>query len=428
MKKDNSIITKVNIINNQKGKLSGWIYSLKDNIITSKIKTTAGSRILMGYIPSYDSTIYDILRKDGATLHSKTNMDELGQGGMGYNQQYGRVHNPWNKERISGGSSSGSCYQVAKKIVRFSIGTDTGDSCRTPAAFCGVVGFKPSWGRISRFGVIPYSPSLDTVGIISNCIDDTIIVFNELNGYDKNDMTSIHEKINIKKSNYTLKNLRITTFKNINKQIYNKEYHIKYNSLITNLKKQGVLVKEIMFDPKLLKVLLIIYKIISNSESISCCANLNGLSFGNRIDGKNWEEMFINSRTKGFGLPVKKRFLLGLYCTKDKNREEIFVKAKKIRRKIVEYFNDIYKDTDCILGPIYGDVAPYINKDLQLDNDIINYLLVNNFCGSPSLSIPFGKINKLPIGVNISTNYLEDEKCLLISKEIEKLINWQENK
>lgn len=195
--KNNWVITQIKDIEkseNKSGKLFNIPYSLKDNIITKNIKTTAGSKILNNYYPSYNSTIYKILKNAGAILMAKTSLDELGQGGTGNNFYYGNAKNPYDERRISGGSSSGSAAQVAAGDVVFAIGSDTGDSIRIPAAYCGVVGFKPSWGRISRFGLIPYSPSLDTIGIITNYVEDNIVIYNLLNGRDENDLTTINEK------------------------------------------------------------------------------------------------------------------------------------------------------------------------------------------------------------------------------------------
>ena len=431
--KNNWVITQIKDIEkseNKSGKLFNIPYSLKDNIITKNIKTTAGSKILNNYYPSYNSTIYKILKNAGAILMAKTSLDELGQGGTGNNFYYGNAKNPYDEKRISGGSSSGSAAQVAAGDVVFAIGSDTGDSIRIPAAYCGVVGFKPSWGRISRFGLIPYSPSLDTIGIITNYVEDNIVIYNLLNGRDENDLTTINEKnhsILLKKT--IKKSIKILIWKNIFNKIKDKDYLNSFNKLITELKNNPLFfVEEKNIDPLIIESLCFVYKQIANSESISSCSNLTGLLFGNAIKGESWKEIFTLSRTNNLSFAVRKRFFLGLFATHKDNQIKILKKVRKFRTLIIETMNKIFSQYDVILNPIAGTIAPLmkdIHEKVEYSNKtnyLIDHLLISNLIGGPSISLPLSKINNIPIGISLMTQFKNDEDCLNIAFQVEKII------
>ena len=434
-KKFNAVITNLEYdISSKSGILANVPFDLKDNIVTKGVLTTAGSKTLCNYIPPYNSTVYAKLINEGATLVSKSNLEELGQGGVGENPHYGNILNPFNTDYVPGGSSSGASVLVSIGAVPFSIGTDTGDSIRRPATFCGVVGFKPTWGRISRYGVIPYSPSLDTVGIIGKNVTIIQCVYDILKGKDPKDLTSLKEvePKNISLDDLSPRNKNIVVLKNVYNAITNPIYLKKFDALLEELKLQGwnVVFKE--FNPELFAVLLFVYKIISNSESISCCSNITGLTFGNRIDGDGWKETFIKTRTHGFGVKVKSRFLLGLFSTDDKNQTRVLSKAKKIRTKINNEFERILGPKDMLFLPL-TDNGPELYKQIKgmpiiklSLNPITDHLLLGNFTGAPSITIPIGYLkNKLPIGVSLTTKPKTDNLCLQYGRLIEKIAKFE---
>ena len=433
--KNNFIITKVNFLKkiNLNDKSFKYIFDLKDNICTKNILTTAGSKILNNFYPSYNATVYQKLIDNNYILFSKSNMDELGEGGRGENLFFGNVINPINKNYVIGGSTAGGAGLVATKIVDFSIGTDTGDSIRVPAAICGIIGFKPSWGRISRYGIIPYSPSLDTVGILSRSLILTAKVYDLLKGYDPKDLTSINEiENNSYKSinDFNLDKKQIIVIKNIYEKILNNNYKIHFDNLLNKLKANNAKIVFKNFDEKLLNVSQLVYKVISNSESISCLSNLTGLTFGNRKDGDNWKEVFTNTRTNGFSEKVKARFILGLISADNENQKKIVNKAKKIRTLFINEYNKLFEnENDLILNPVMdnGPDKIHVTRIAKKNkNFLIDHLVICNFVGCPSLTIPIGHINKnMPVSISISSKYKMDNICLQFGHYVEKLVKFK---
>ncbi|AVN62207.1 amidase family protein [Mesoplasma coleopterae] len=407
--------------------LYGIPYFAKDNFATKDIETTSSSNILKGYIPPFNATSISKLEKQGAILVGKAALDELGMGGVGLYSCNGIITNPADDKRIVGGSSSGSAYLVAKGIVPFATGSDTGDSIRKPASFNNIVGFKPSYGAISRYGLLPYSPSLDTVGFFTRNVTDMAIVCDATFGYDTKDATS-HEN-NSKNMFEKIEGLsKAVKFGYIKKVIddLNEDVKNAYYNLFETLKLNEFEVKEVEFKQELLDSLSAIYKMISFSESVSTNANLDGIKFGRRATGADYVEIITNSRTEGFGEEVKQRFLVGALNLNKENQTIYLNKAKQVRRLIVEELNKVFKEIDILIIPPTDKIAPLIEetkiKSTPEKEYLSDILTLANFNGSPSITIPFLKEGKLGIGININAKPKDDLLCLQAAKMLEDII------
>lgn len=409
------------------GKLKGVAIALKDNVNTKGIKTTACSRMLDNYIPVYDAHIVDLLNKEGAVLVSKTNMDELAMGGTNLTSYFGACHNPYDLNRISGGSSGGSATIVAAGAVPCAIGSDTGDSVRKPASFCGVVGVKPTYGKISRFGIIPYASSLDHVGYFTTNVSDAALMLEVLQGRDNRDMTSA----NVQNEEYSkhltsdIKGKKVLVFQNVIDAISNDETIKLFDKVVNDLKEKGAIVETVSFDAKLLRAIFPTYFIIANAEATANHSNLDGILFGHQEDGETTDDIMINSRTKGFGPWIKKRFVIGSYALFEENQDRLLRKAQKVRRLITQEVMAKLKDADVLIAPASGNVAPLIKdqgSDELKDEYLIaeNYMIIANFAGLPSMTIPMGFINDLPIGVNLTANPFKEQDMFDIALAIEE--------
>lgn len=412
--------------------LSGIPYALKDNFSTSGILTTGSSNILKDYVPVFDSTVYKKLKEAGAVLVGKTVLDELAMGGSGLTGHTGIVKNPWDTTRISGGSSAGSAASVSLGIVPFSIGSDTGDSVRKPASLCGIVGFKPTYGRISRFGLFPFASSLDHVGIFARNVKDITYVTDVLKGHDELDMTSLPDEDvkyvdNLDKD---IKEKKLFYIKEIVESVSteeNKEVIKIFRENIDKFRSEGVIVEEVSFDKKLLECIYPVYFIISCAEATSNNSNLTGFIFGSREQGNSPREVMFNTRTKGFSEMIKRRFITGSYILQRENQERLFLNAKRARRMIVEKMNLLFKEYDGLILPA-GGIAPKINPDEETDrlgSDYLlldNHLAIGNFGGYPSITFPMGYVSNMPVGINLTCPQREDASCLNIAFKLESVI------
>lgn len=392
------------------GLLLDWTVAVKDNFVMKDVLTTAGSKILSNYIGVYDATSITKLYNEGVSFIAKTSLDELGMGGTGLTSFTGPVKNPYNQEHQAGGSSSGSAVVVATGAARMALGSDTGDSVRKPASFCGVVGVKPTYGRISRYGVIPYASSLDHVGYFTSNVQDAAVTLEVLSGFDPKDPTSLKEYL----PNFSdqlkgdLKGKRIGIFKNVLNHIDHKETHEVFNDFVKKIEAQGAIVVPITLNDELLRTMLPTYYIVANCEATANHANLTGVNFGVAQPGNNLDEIMSNSRTAGFNSMLKKRFVIGGYGLKDDNQEKIYRKAQKVRRLLVEELDKALDQVDGLIAPASPFTAPKLNGEStdklsckHLISD--NYMVLGNFSGYPSMTIPMGFINNMPIGVNLTT-------------------------
>ena len=418
--------------------LNGIPYSLKDNISTKGILTTGSSNILKNYVPIYDSTVYKKLKESGAVLLGKTVLDELAMGGSGVTGHTGIVKNPWDQSRIAGGSSAGSAVSVSEGIVPFSIGSDTGDSVRKPASYCGVVGFKPTYGRISRYGLFPFASSLDHIGIFAKNVQDVALVTDIVKGFDEHDMTTLPDE-EIKYIDEIKKEMKGKTLFYIKEIIESasteesKEVIKIYKEQITKLKDNGIKIEEVSFNKQLLESLYPTYFIISCAEATSNNSNLTGFIFGNREKGNTPKEVMINTRTNGFSEMIKRRFIIGSYILERENQEKLFLNAKRVRRIVVEKLNELFKKYDGLILPA-GSIAPKINTNEEADRlgeDYLileNHLVMGNFGGYPSITMPMGYVKNMPVGINLTCAAKEDALCLNIASQIEKVIGIKDNK
>ena len=414
--------------------LNGIPYALKDNFSTSGILTTASSNILKDYIPVYDATVYKKLKNAGAVLIGKTVLDELAMGGTGTTGHTGVVRNPWDKTRMIGGSSAGSASSVALGIVPFSIGSDTGDSVRKPAAFGGLVGFKPTYGRISRYGLFAFASSLDHVAMFTRSVEDAAIVTDQLKGYDKYDMTSLKDDgksyYDLLKEDYSGK--KLFYIKEIcGKDIYKDgdselvETITKFHEMLDKIRELGIVVEEVSIDKKLLEAIYPTYMCISCAEATSNNSNLTGIQFGPRGEGSSVEEIMFDARTKGFSELIKRRFVLGSYILQKENQEKLFLNAGRIRRMIVDKMNEFFKEYDGMIAPCSGGAAPKFESTSEKLSDryliLENHLAIGNFGGFPSITIPYGFVNDMPVGLNITGRVKEDDVVLGIASKIEEV-------
>lgn len=423
-----TILNKLEHSSNKNSLLNGIPYALKDNFSTKDILTTASSNILKDYIPVYNSTVYQKLIDAGCVLVGKTTLDELAMGGTGTTCHTGVVRNIWDKKRMVGGSSSGSANAVASGIVPFALGSDTGDSVRKPASYVGVVGFKPTYGRISRYGLFAFASSLDHVGIFARNVKDVAIVTDVLKGKDTNDMTSLEDdNINyLDNLDNEIKGRKLFYIKEvINIKTNNKETDeiIKnFKENIDKLRELGFIIEEVSIDKKLLEAVYPTYNIISCAEATSNNANLTGILYGPRSGKDNINDMIFDARTKGFSELIKRRFVIGSYVLQKENQEKLFLNACRVRRIIVDKINDLFKKYDGYILPACGTVAPLLEdaSDKLTEEYLIleNHLQIGNFGGFPSITIPCGYVNNMPISINLTGRAKEDSLVLNMAYHI----------
>ncbi len=423
-----TILDKLEYNPNKNSLLNGIPYALKDNFSTKDILTTGSSNILKDYIPIYNSTVYQKLIDAGCVLVGKTTLDELAMGGTGTTCHTGVVRNIWDKKRMVGGSSAGSANAVASGIVPFAIGSDTGDSVRKPASYVGVVGFKPTYGRISRYGLFAFASSLDHVGIFARNVKDIAIVTDVLKGKDTNDMTSLEDD-NIKYADNLdneIKGRKLFYIKEvINVKTNNKETEEiikKFMDNIDKLRELGFVIEEVSIDKKLLEAVYPTYNIISCAEATSNNANLTGILYGPRSDKDNINDMIFDARTKGFSELIKRRFVIGSYVLQKENQDKLFLNACRVRRIIVDKINDLFKEYDGYILPTCGTIAPLLEdaSDKLTEEYLIleNHLQIGNFGGFPSITIPCGYVNNMPISINLTGRAKEDSLVLNMAYHI----------
>lgn len=417
--------------------LSHIPYALKDNVSTKGILTTASSNTLKNYVPVYDATVYERLKKSGAVCIGKTVMDEFGLGCTGTTGHTGVVKNPWDTTRQAGGSSAGSAAVVASGAVPFAIGTDTGDSIRKPASYCGIVGYKPTYGMISRYGVIPFASSLDHVGVLTRTVMDAALVVDAIKGKDDKDMTSfdsshIHLAEALQNDDHTSKKLfyikEILDFKNYeNPSDELKETFRLFHETIEKMKEANISVEEVSMDTALLRAIPATYTCISCAEATSNLSNLTGISFGPRGESKNVFSMMKEHRTKGFSPLIKRRMIIGSYVLQKENQEKYFLNAERIRNLIVTKMKEFFSEYDALILPCSEGGAKKITDNGPTTSALKvleNHMVIGNFGGFPSITIPNGFVNELPIGINLTSNIMEDEKLLQIASRIESLLSF----
>ncbi|MBK2402631.1 MULTISPECIES: amidase family protein [unclassified Erysipelothrix] len=428
----NAIVSFVDPNEAKAGLISGWDLALKDNINMEGTLTTASCKLLSNHQSIYNAHVVDRLLDEGAVIVAKTSMDELGMGGTNLSAITGPVFNPYDTSRISGGSSGGSAALVGAKAVRAALGSDTGDSVRKPAAYCGAVGVKPTYGRISRYGVIPYASSLDHVGYFTQNVADAARLLEVLAGRDDRDMTSSMEPVEPYSQllDMDLNGKRIGIFKTVEDAIENEAVKASFGRFKEALVSQGAVLVEKTIDKTLMRTMLPVYSVISNSEAVANHANLDGVRFGLSQEGDSLEEIMKNTRTNGFSSLIKRRFIFGAFALDDANQKEVFDQAKKVRRLLVDAYASCFEDVDIMVTLASGTVAPTVENqpmDELSDAYLIgeNHMVINNFSGYPSMTLPLDLVDGLPVGINISTQPFTEAKMFAYGQAFEALINWK---
>jgi aspartyl-tRNA(Asn)/glutamyl-tRNA(Gln) amidotransferase subunit A len=408
----------------------GIPFVLKDNFSTQGLETTASSNILKGYIPLFDATVYQKLKQAKAILIGKTTLDELAMGGSGTTGHKGATYNPFDPlhERQVGGSSSGSAASVAAGIAPLGLGSDTGDSVRKPASYAGLVGFKPTWGLISRYGLFPFAPSLDHVAFFTRSVLDAALTLNVLQGHDPHDATSYPGKKEnlLPQLKGDVKGLKIAVIKEVMDSINDEEIKEQFYVTVSKLKNLGATVEEISFPLPLLKAIYPTYITISCCEATSNNANLDGIKFGPGFPSKTYIEAMTQARTQGFSELIKRRFVIGSFALLKDNQDVLFVRAQKARRMIVNALNKLYETFDIIYLPASPSVAPKFSDaaDKLSSTYLIadSHLALGNFAGLPSITLPIGLKQGLPYGANVMGRAYEEKTTLNVALAIESMM------
>ena len=407
------------------GSLSGVPYALKDNILARGTRTTCASNILKSYLSPYDATVTARLKNTGAVLLGKTNLDEFAMGSSTEKSAFGPTKNPWDLSRIPGGSSGGSAAAVAAGLVPFALGSDTGGSVRQPAAFCGVVGYKPSYGLVPRYGLVAFASSLDQIGPLTRCVDDAFTVFKTIAGRDINDATTVNGKIDLRAKELPeadLKGLKIAIpsdaldFEGLDERVKS-----RFLEFIERLAEKGA---EVSFvELGILKYVVATYYLIAPGEASSNLSRYDGVRYGERVESENYEEMIKKNRDTGFGDEVKRRILLGTFTLSSAYYDAYYRRALKIRKMISNRINEVLHEHDFILNPTtptlpgkFGEIGDPLSYYLM---DI--YTIPANLAGTPAISIPVDPVDELPVGIQLMGRRYADLELLSTAKQMEKL-------
>lgn len=414
------------IKNNSAGKLAGMVVAIKDVLSYKNHPLTCSSNILKNFTSLYTATAVQKLIDEDAIIIGKTNCDEFAMGSSNENSAFGNVLNPVDKTRVPGGSSGGSAVAVAANLCDVSLGTDTGGSIRQPAAFCGIFGLKPTYGRVSRFGLTAFASSFDSIGPFSKNVEDAALVMEVISGKDENDSTSFEKET----PNYSLsvsngKKLKIGIPKEYFADGLDEEIKTAILNIVDELKIEGYEVKEVSL-PKT-EYTIATYYILTTAEASSNLARFDGARYGFRANEySNLKEMYLNSRTQGFGKEVKRRIMLGTYVLSSGYYDAYYRKAQKVRRLIKEDFDNVFKQVDLLITPTTPTVPFKIGE--KSDDPLQMYLsdiytTSANLAGIPGMSIPIGKnSDNLPIGMQILSQQFEEEKIFQLAIHIQNEI------
>ncbi|MBK3495734.1 Asp-tRNA(Asn)/Glu-tRNA(Gln) amidotransferase subunit GatA [Viridibacillus sp. YIM B01967] len=408
----------------ERGPLYGLPIGVKDNIVTEGLETTCASKILEGFNPIYDATVVHKLREAGMVTIGKLNMDEFAMGSSNENSAYKTVHNPWNLNNVPGGSSGGSAAAVAAGEVPFSLGSDTGGSIRQPAAFCGVVGMKPTYGRVSRFGLVAFASSLDQIGPITRNVRDNALLLEAISGVDANDSTSANVEVPSFVESLTgdVKGLRIAVPKEYLGEGVGEAARKSVLDALKVLESLGATWEEVSLPHS--KYALAAYYILSSSEASSNLSRFDGIRYGFRAENvTNLEELYKETRAQGFGDEVKRRIMLGTYSLSSGTYDAYYKKAQQTRTLIKADFDKVFEDFDVILGPTTPTPAFKIGENIKdpmtmYANDILTIPI--NLAGVPAISIPCGFEDGLPLGLQIIGNYFDEATIYRVADAFEK--------
>jgi len=411
--------------------LFGIPIAIKDNIITKDLRTTCASFMLDNFIPVYDATVIEKIKEKNMIIIGKTNMDEFAMGSTGETSYYKDTLNPWNKTLVAGGSSSGSAASVSARLVPLALGSDTGGSIRQPSSFCGIVGLKPTYGRVSRYGLVAFASSLDQIGPMTKNVYENALLLNVISGMDEKDLTSSSKEVpdftkNIGKD---IKDLKIAVPNFYMKDTIDEEVRNEVKKVISLLEEKGCQVDYVDID--YLEYAIPLYQIISMAEASSNLARFDGIKYGHATSNyKTLDEFIKMSRSEGFGREVKRRIMIGSYVLSGKNANIYYNKALQVREKMTESFKNVFKNYDLIIGPTNTNVAyPLgIKQDDALKSFYDDLLTIPvNMAGLPAMSLPIGFNHEhLPIGMQIIASYFEEDKIYQLGSFLERELNLKE--
>ena len=408
--------------------LFGLPIAVKDNIITKDLKTTCASHMLENFIPIYNATVVEKLKENNMIIIGKTNMDEFAMGSSSRTSYFGAPKNPWNKEKISGGSSGGSATTIAARDLLFALGTDTGGSIRQPASYTGIVGMKPTYGRVSRYGLVAFASSLDQIGPMTRNVYENALLLNAIVGKDDKDLTSVEKE----KEDFTsligkdIARMKIAIPKYFMSDIVTEEIRNEVEKVQKLLEDANVKVDYV--DMNYLENAVTLYQIIAMGEASSNLARFDGIRYGYRVeDPKDMEDLYLETRKNGFGQEVKRRIMVGSYLLSGENAKTYYNKALSIRDDIKKEFDRVFKDYDLIIGPTttttaYNLTDPMDDPSKSFMDDVL--VIPVNMAGLPGLSLPigFGK-DHMPIGLQIIGNSFDEKTIYQLASFVEKKLN-----
>ena len=408
--------------------LFGLPIAVKDNIITKDLKTTCASHMLENFIPIYNATVVEKLKENNMIIIGKTNMDEFAMGSSSRTSYFGAPKNPWNKEKISGGSSGGSATTIAARDLLFALGTDTGGSIRQPASYTGIVGMKPTYGRVSRYGLVAFASSLDQIGPMTRNVYENALLLNAIVGKDDKDLTSVEKE----KEDFTsligkdIARMKIAIPKYFMSDIVTEEIRNEVEKVRKLLEDTNVKVDYV--DMNYLENAVTLYQIIAMGEASSNLARFDGIRYGYRVeDPKDMEDLYLETRKNGFGQEVKRRIMVGSYLLSGENAKTYYNKALSIRDDIKKEFDRVFKDYDLIIGPTttttaYNLTDPMDDPSKSFMDDVL--VIPVNMAGLPGLSLPigFGK-DHMPIGLQIIGNSFDEKTIYQLASFVEKKLN-----
>ena len=401
--------------------LEGIPIAIKDNILVEDYKTTAGSKILENYIAPYDAFVIEKLKKAGAVIIGKTNLDEFAMGASTENSAFGVVKNPHDIARVPGGSSGGSAVAVAANHCLVALGSDTGGSVRQPASFCGVVGFKPSYGMVSRYGLIAMASSLDQIGTFGKNVEDAKLVFDVIKGKDKLDSTTVESRIKKAKPSQAyqelrIKNLRIGVPKEYFGKGLDKEVKEKIEKAIEKLEKKGAKIKKVSLPSS--EYGLAVYYILMPAEVSANLARYDSIKYGLSLKGKDLLDQYLKTRAQGFGDEVRRRLILGTYVLSAGYKDAYYNKAQKVRALIKKDFEKVFNEVDVLLTPTAPTTAFKIGEKQDPLSMYLSdiYTVQANLAGLPAISVPCGEVRGLPVGLQIIGPQFKDDLVLKVAK------------
>lgn len=408
--------------------LFGIPIAIKDNIVTKDLRTTCASRMLENFIPIYDATVIEKIKSQNMIIIGKTNMDEFAMGSSSRTSYFNSPKNPWNKEKIAGGSSGGSAATIAARDLPLALGTDTGGSIRQPASYCGIVGMKPTYGRVSRFGLVAFASSLDQIGPMSRNVYENALLLNAIVGKDEKDLTSALKESEdfTRLINQDITGMKIAVPNYFLSDIVSEEIRNKIKEIINMLENSGVTVDYL--DVKYLENAVTLYQIIAMGEASSNLARFDGIRYGHSKENpENIDDLYYGSRQEGFGKEVKRRIMVGSYLLSGKNAKQYYNKALSIRDDMKKELTKVFEKYDFIIGPTTTTTA--YNLTDSMDDPLKSFMddvlvIPVNMAGLPGLSLPVGfSSDNMPIGLHIIGNNFEEAKIYQLASFIEKKLN-----